>query len=139
MAMGIRSSRTPNMDSLAREGTRFTQFYATGATCCPTRTGLMTSKFPATYPTNPANSGFANRVTITELLKKQGYATGHFGKWHIGPEQKPGTYGIDAINSDDDEQGVTKKKKQADVGGVTLTSTTMPSGSLSSTRVAPSM
>lgn len=110
-------SRTPNIDSLARDGTRFTQFYATGATCCPTRTGLMTSKFPATYPTYPANGGFANRVTITELLKKQGYATGHFGKWHIGPEQKPGTYGIEAINSDDDEQGGTKKKKQADDRG----------------------
>ena len=39
-------SRTPNIDSLARDGTRFTQFYATGSTCCPTRTGLMTSKFP---------------------------------------------------------------------------------------------
>ncbi len=90
-------SRTPNIDSLARDGTRFLQFYATGSTCCPARTGLMTSKFPATYPTYPANGGFANRVTITELLKKKGYATGHFGKWHIGPVNKPGTYGIDSI------------------------------------------
>ena len=98
-------SRTPNIDSLARDGTRFMQFYATGSTCCPTRTGLMTSKFPATYATYPANGGFANRVTITELLNKQGYATGHFGKWHIGPVQKPGTYGIDAIDSADEGQG----------------------------------
>ena len=105
-------SRTPNMDSIARDGTRFTQFYATGSTCCPTRTGLMTSKFPATYATYPANGGFANRVTITELLKKQGYATGHFGKWHIGPEQKPGTYGIDSIGADDDEEKGGKKKKK---------------------------
>ena len=112
-------SRTPNIDSLARDGTRFMQFYATGSTCCPTRTGLMTSKFPATYPTYPANGGFANRVTITELLKQQGYATGHFGKWHIGPEQKPGTYGIDAINADadDEEQGGKKKKKPVDDRG----------------------
>jgi arylsulfatase A-like enzyme len=36
-------SRTPNIDKLAEDGTRFTQFYATGVTCCPTRTGLMTS------------------------------------------------------------------------------------------------
>lgn len=107
-------ARTPHIDSLARDGTRFTQFYATGATCCPTRTGLMTSKFPATYPTYPANGGFANRVTITELLKKQGYATGHFGKWHIGPEQKAGTYGIDAIGRE--EEG-GKKKKAADERG----------------------
>ena len=109
-------SRTPNIDTLARDGTRFTQFYATGATCCPTRTGLMTSKFPATYPTYPANGGFADRVTITELLKKQGYATGHFGKWHIGPEQKAGTYGIDAIGAGEEEQG-GKKKKLADDRG----------------------
>ena len=108
-------SRTPNIDFLARDGSRFTQFYATGATCCPTRTGLMTSKFPATYPTYPANGGFANRVTITELLKKQGYATGHFGKWHIGPEQKPGTYGIDSIGAGEEQGG--KKKKLADDRG----------------------
>jgi N-acetylgalactosamine-6-sulfatase len=46
-------------------------------------------------------------------LKKQGYATGHFGKWHIGPESKPGTYGIDAIGGD--EEG--GKKKKADERG----------------------
>ena len=90
-------ARTPNIDSLARDGTRFMQFYATGSTCCPARTGLMSSKFPATYPIYPANGGFANHVTITELLKKQGYSTGQFGKWHIGPVQKEGTYGIDSI------------------------------------------
>ena len=93
-------ARTPQIDSLARDGTRFMQYHATGATCCPARTGLMTSKVPATYPTYPANGGFADRVTLTELLKKQGYVTGHFGKWHIGPNQKPGTYGIDVIGSD---------------------------------------
>lgn len=88
-------ARTPNIDKLAKEGTRFTQFYATGVTCCPSRTGFMTSWLPARYATYPANGGFGDRVTITELLKKAGYATGHFGKWHIGPEMKPGTYGID--------------------------------------------
>lgn len=108
-------ARTPNIDSLARDGTRFMQYHATGCTCCPARTGLMTSKFPATYPTYPANGGFANHVTITELLKKQGYATGHFGKWHIGPEQKPGTYGIDAIGAGEEEGG--KKKKGGDDRG----------------------
>ncbi len=108
-------SRTPNIDSLARDGTRFMQYYATGATCCPTRTGLMTSWFPARYATYPANGGFADRVTITELLKKNGYATGHFGKWHIGPEQKSGIYGIDSIGSGEAEGG--KKKKVADERG----------------------
>lgn len=108
-------SRTPNIDSLARDGTRFTHYYATGATCCPTRTGLMTSWFPARYPTYPASGGFADRVTITELLKKQGYATGHFGKWHIGPDQKPGTYGIDETSAGEEQGG--KKKKHADERG----------------------
>jgi N-acetylgalactosamine-6-sulfatase len=77
----------------------------------------MTSKFPATYPTYPANGGFADRVTITELLKKQGYITGHFGKWHIGPDQKPGTYGIDVIGGNDEEASGGKKKKQPDERG----------------------
>ena len=96
-------AKTPNIDRLATDGTRFQQCYATGVTCCPSRTGLMTSWLPARYPKYPANGGFAERVTITELLHQQGYATGHFGKWHIGPDAKPGTYGIDAINADEGE------------------------------------
>ena len=105
-------ARTPNIDKLAADGTRFTQFYATGVTCCPTRTGLMTSKWPASYSTYPANGGFADRVTITELLHQHGYATGHFGKWHIGPEDqtKSGTYGIDVISA---ATGAAKKKNTA--------------------------
>ena len=109
-------SRTPNIDTLARDGTRFTQFYATGATCCPARTGLMTSKFPASYPAYPANGGFADRVTITELLKEHGYATGHFGKWHIGADETPGTYGIDFIGLGKEEVGERKKKIADDRG-----------------------
>jgi N-acetylgalactosamine-6-sulfatase len=93
-------SKTPHIDRLAAEGTRFEQCYATGVTCCPSRTGFMTSKFPATFATYPANGGFGDRMTITELLKKQGYATGHFGKWHIGPTTSPGTYGIDVIGGE---------------------------------------
>lgn len=96
-------ARTPNLDRLAAEGTRFTQFYVTGITCNPSRTGFMTSKFPATFAKYPADSGFGDRVTVTELLKKRGYATGHFGKWHLGPESKPGTYGIDRIAASDDD------------------------------------
>ena len=65
-------SRTPNIDSIARDGTRFTQYQATGGTCCPTRAGLMTSWHPAKFPTYPANGGYADRVTITELLKRHG-------------------------------------------------------------------
>src|SRR5215210_8315503 len=63
-------ARTPNLDRLAEQGTRFTQAYMTGVTCCPSRTGLMTGKFPATFREYPAGFGFGNRVTVTELLKK---------------------------------------------------------------------
>lgn len=104
-------AKTPNLDKLAADGTRFTKFHATGVTCCPARTGLMTGKFPATFQKYPASFGFGSRVTITELLKKNGYATGHFGKWHIGPVLEPGTYGIDVIGSD---QGPPGKHRQPD-------------------------
>ncbi len=98
-------AKTPNLDRLAGDGTRFMQFYATGVTCCPARTGLMTGKFPATFARYPASFGFGDRVTVTELLKASGYATGHFGKWHIGPIATAGTYGIDAVGAGDHSQG----------------------------------
>jgi arylsulfatase A-like enzyme len=93
-------AKTPALDQLAREGSMFKSFHVTGVTCCPSRTGFMTSKFPATYHHYPADAGFGKRVTITELLHEAGYRTGHFGKWHIGPDEKPGTYGIETIGSD---------------------------------------
>lgn len=93
-------AKTPALDQLANEGTRFTQYYVTGVTCNPSRTGLMTGLFPARFPKYAADFGFDDRVTITELLKKRGYKTGHFGKWHIGPKktQVDGTYGIDLVS-----------------------------------------
>lgn len=90
-------ARTPNIDRLAQEGTRHLQFYVTGVTCCPSRTGFMTGRFPARFPVYPANGGFADHVTVTQRLQEAGYATGHFGKWHIGPVSTPGTYGIDVV------------------------------------------
>ncbi len=91
-------ARTPAIDKLASEGTRFTQAYVTGTTCCPSRTGFMTGLFPARFEKYPAPYGFGDRVTVTDLLKKRGYRTGHFGKWHIGPETD-GVYGIDEYAS----------------------------------------
>jgi len=106
-------AKTPNLDKLAADGTRFTKLHATGVTCCPARTGLMTGKFPATFEKCPASFGFGNRVTITELLKKHGYATGHFGKWLIGLVTEPGTYGIDVIGS---EEGGKRKQSEGTRG-----------------------
>ena len=104
-------AKTPALDQLAKEGTRFTQFYVTGVTCNPSRTGLMTGLFPARFPKYAADFGFGDRTTITELLKQRGYKTGHFGKWHIGPKETEvdGTYGIDTVKvigkSRDEEAG----------------------------------
>ena len=92
-------AQTPELDKLASEGTMFHRFYVTGVTCCPSRTGFMTSRHPASYPKYMADFGFAGRVTVTELLQRAGYRTGHFGKWHMGPEDKDGTYGIDQIGT----------------------------------------
>lgn len=92
-------AKTPVLDQLAKEGTRFTQFYVTGVTCNPSRTGLMTGRFPARFPKYAADFGFGDCMTITGLLKKRGYTTGHFGKWHIGPDATDGTYGIDTVQT----------------------------------------
>lgn len=95
-------AKTPALDKLASEGLRFDRFYVSGVTCCPSRTGIMTSVHPARYPKYMSGHGFAGKTTVTELFKENGYTTGHFGKWHIGPDTKKkpvqdGTYGIGEI------------------------------------------
>ena len=92
-------AKTPAIDQLAKDGTRFTQFYVTGVTCNPSRTGLMTGLHPARFPKYAADFGFGKRTTITELLHQSGYQVGHFGKWHIGPQATNGTYGIDVVKT----------------------------------------
>jgi N-acetylgalactosamine-6-sulfatase len=101
-------ARTPAIDKLAREGTRFTQFYVTGVTCCPSRTGLMTGRFPARFQQYPAGHGFGECTTVTDLLKKRGYRTGHFGKWHIGAEARSGLYGIDEYSGGENTKGTPR-------------------------------
>jgi N-acetylgalactosamine-6-sulfatase len=97
-------AKTPNLDQLAAQGTAFMKFNVTGKTCHPSRVGLLTSRVPSSYPIstndygfNQAKYGYVDRITIMELMKNAGYTTGHFGKWHIGPEKDiaPGIYGID--------------------------------------------
>jgi arylsulfatase A-like enzyme len=102
-------SKTPALDRLAKEGTAFRNFHVTGVTCCPSRTGFMTGKFPATYRKYPADHGFGDRVTVTQLLHDRGYRAGHFGKWHIGPEAKAGIYGFDVVG---DESGADGRRHQ---------------------------
>jgi len=101
-------AKTPAIDKLATEGTRFTQAYSTGRTCLPSRTGYMTGRAPQRNADHPvADYGFDDHITITKLLNNHGYRTGHFGKWHIGPQDPPapGTYGIDEIDTPSDNPG----------------------------------
>jgi arylsulfatase A-like enzyme len=99
--------KTPNLDRLAREGMRFTQFYVNSAVCSPSRTAFMTGHFPARHrihghlasPDQNARRAMPNYLdptvpTITEVLHEAGYATAHFGKWHLG--SGPGAPGLSA-------------------------------------------
>jgi len=107
--------KTPNIDALAKRGMRFTQAYAANPLCSPTRASIMTGQYPARIgitapvchqpevrlkPTvnaraksdrkslvvNSATRLDTSYVTLAETLKGAGYATGHFGKWHLGAE-----------------------------------------------------
>jgi arylsulfatase A-like enzyme len=88
---------TPNIDRLAKEGTKFTQFYAMAPVCSPSRTAFLTGTFPArwkitTFLQTRAGNRAAEQVdfldpkapSIARTLKANGYVTGHFGKWHMG-------------------------------------------------------
>jgi arylsulfatase A-like enzyme len=103
---GAPDIRTPNIDSLARDGTKLTDFYANGANCSPTRTGLVTGRYQQRYAIeNPlGNSGTAGEQglpatgrSLPKLLGANGYATALLGKWHLGykGEFSPNAHGYD--------------------------------------------
>ncbi len=83
------TAHTPNLDKLAEQGMRFTDFYCGAAVCSPSRSALLTGRNAVRvgiYNWIPGNSPMHLRdseVTIAELLKQKGYHTGHFGKWHL--------------------------------------------------------
>ncbi len=102
---GSHDLETPNLDRLASQGVRFTQMYSPSAICSASRAGLMTGRFPARagVPGNVSSTqGQAGmptaEITLAELLKSAGYATGHVGKWHLGytPETMPNGQGFDS-------------------------------------------
>ena len=81
--------RTPEIDQLAREGQRWTSFYASAPLCTPSRIGLMTGRLPIRMSGTGKNDWLpfpipADEVTIAEMLKNKGYATGYIGKWGLG-------------------------------------------------------
>ncbi|MEZ5404319.1 MAG: sulfatase-like hydrolase/transferase [Bryobacteraceae bacterium] len=105
---------SPNLDRLASEGVRFTQFTVAGPICSPSRVGLTTGQFPSRHLIHSfLNSRAANRErgmrdwldpaapAVARAFQKAGYATGHFGKWHmgggrdVGEAPLPQAYGFD--------------------------------------------
>ncbi|HJN83030.1 MAG: sulfatase-like hydrolase/transferase [Verrucomicrobiota bacterium] len=104
-AYGAKDLVTPAMDSLCRDGLRFTQFYSASAVCSPSRAALLTGRVPvrAGVPGNvsshPGGRGAmpAEQVTMAEMFKTAGYATAHIGKWHLGftPPTMPNGQGFD--------------------------------------------
>ena len=91
---GSKLNRTPNLDRMAEEGRRLTSFYA-APVCSPSRASLMTGCYPkrslsiphVLFPGNAVGLAPAE-ITIAELLKQQGYATGIIGKWHLGDQRE---------------------------------------------------
>ncbi len=78
--------KTPHLDAMARASLRFDRFYSGAPVCSPTRGSCLTGRHPYRYGIWSANQGHMRKqeVTLAEVLKTQGYATGHFGKWHLG-------------------------------------------------------
>ncbi len=111
---GSRQIDTPNLDRLAREGVRFTQAYVASPICSASRTGFMTGSFPAhwkitSYLQTRAGNAYCEQANwldtqapyVARAFKAAGYATGHFGKWHMGGGRDvqdaplPSAYGFD--------------------------------------------
>jgi arylsulfatase A-like enzyme len=85
-SFGHPAIRTPNIDRLAEEGARFTDFYSPVPICAPSRAALLTGRWPVRtgIPWNPPNGLHDGELTIAEVLKGHGYATAAVGKWHLG-------------------------------------------------------
>src|SRR3954464_193768 len=76
--------KTPNLDALAAAGVRLNRFYPAHFNCSPTRASVMTGRHPHRMGTfSPGSPIRAQELTVAQVLRAAGYATGHFGKWHL--------------------------------------------------------
>lgn len=95
--------KTPNLDAMAANGLRFDRFYAGAPNCSPTRASIMTGR--SNDRTGVENHGYGLRKqerTVAQALREGGYATGHFGKWHLNGLRGPG---VPILASDDHNPG----------------------------------
>lgn len=98
---------TPNLDRLAAEGVKLTQFYVGSPVCTPSRAALLTGRYPVRVPIDARGVFFPDstgglepaEVTVAELLRERGYLTALIGKWHLGhlPEYLPGRQGFEVF------------------------------------------
>lgn len=99
--------KTPVLDEMAATGLRLDRFHSGHPSCSPTRGSFLTGRHPNRYGTfTPGWSLRPEEITLAHLAKKAGYATGHFGKWHVGTVKKgsptnPGAMGFDEWFSHD--------------------------------------
>ncbi|MCZ6671749.1 MAG: sulfatase-like hydrolase/transferase, partial [Verrucomicrobia bacterium] len=110
---GSTLNRTPNLDRMAAEGMKLTNFYVAASVCTPSRAALLTGCYPqrvdmehnalpgsgnnlVLFPGDPKGLN-PSEITIAEMLKEQGYATAIIGKWHLGDQKQwlPRNHGFD--------------------------------------------
>lgn len=100
--MGSKDLKTPNIDKLAAGGVIFTDAHVSATVCGPSRAGIMTGRYQQRFgfECNPSSDSCGvdlNEITIASALKKEGYTTAAFGKWHLGnkPGYRPNERGFD--------------------------------------------
>jgi arylsulfatase A-like enzyme len=94
---GVKDTKTPNLDRLAKSGVKFFNSYSNGPVCTPTRCGLMTGRYQQRYglewailPAQKEAGLSADEPTLPRILGNAGYKSGMFGKWHLGADPKFG-------------------------------------------------
>ncbi|GAB2542308.1 arylsulfatase A-like enzyme [Gracilibacillus alcaliphilus] len=96
--------KTPNIDQLASDGVRFTNWYSNSPVCSPSRAALLTGKYPMRTEVDQILSGqrgaaglSSDHQSLPSIAKENGYRTAMFGKWHLGttPETRPNAHGLD--------------------------------------------
>lgn len=100
--MGHPHLKTPVLNEMAAQGLRFDRFYAPAPVCSPSRGGFITGRSPSRY--GNYNYGYITRseeITLGELAQSAGYATAHYGKWHLGPALKDHPLSPDGQGFDD--------------------------------------